>query len=222
MITIGRLGQIKVLNFVTINENDRANAEMFYLSRIAKQLATVPEDSGGEVLKEHPRYQELCELYGDPDIIRRKEMNPDFLEARLVNVTFRHVDPRGKTIGSLRTKQIPNSFDVYALKGMAGRLFGLPPLRIRLIWETGEWDPVAGYDEQEGDSSDEEEEVAEAEMEWAVGKGGSDDEALDRGKSAASAMVGRWVKREVELMDSPRALRFCVDGQEAKIRVEAR
>ncbi|PKS10545.1 hypothetical protein jhhlp_002299 [Lomentospora prolificans] len=222
MITIARLSQLKILNFVTITPNDRANAEMFYLSRIAKQLASVAEDASGNILKEHPRYGELCEVYGEPDVIRRKEINPDFLEARLVKVTFRYVDGTGKVVGGPLSKQIPNSFDVYMLKGMAGRMFRLPPLRVKLIWETGEWDPVAGFDEQEGDSSDEEEEIAEAETEWAVRKDGKEEKILGGGKTVSGAAVGRWIKREVELLDSPRALRFCVDGQEARIRVEVR
>jgi hypothetical protein len=33
---------------------------------------------------------------------------------------------------------------------------------------------------------------------------------------------GRWVKREVELKDGPRQFGYCVDGLEAKIRVERR
>ncbi len=33
---------------------------------------------------------------------------------------------------------------------------------------------------------------------------------------------GRWVKREVELKDGPRQFGYCVDGLEARIRVERR
>ncbi|CAI4216722.1 unnamed protein product [Parascedosporium putredinis] len=199
MITIARLSQLKTLNFVSVTPNDRANAEMFYLSRIAKQLAAVAEDAGAEVLRAHPRYAELCEEYGEPDIIRRKEVNPDFLEARLVTVTFKYLDPAEKV----------------ANKAHLGN---------------GEWDPAADLDEKEGDSSDEEDEIAGDEMEWAVGEqggesaapkglgGGGDQEAGE----ASGGVVGRWIKREQELLDSPRALRFCVDGQEAKIRVEVK
>ncbi|OAQ97006.1 hypothetical protein LLEC1_06364, partial [Akanthomyces lecanii] len=39
MFTIARIGQLQSLNFSQITADDRANAEMFYLSRIAKQLA---------------------------------------------------------------------------------------------------------------------------------------------------------------------------------------
>lgn len=216
MITVARLPTLTTLNFVAITAGDRENAEMFYLSRIAKALATVPEEAEPEILKDHPLYEALCEVYGAPDVIRRQETNPEFLESRLIDVTFRYAGDDGVVT---RMKAIPHTFDIYAVKGMAARLFGLSPPRTRLVWETGEWDPVAGFDEQEGDSSDEEEGVVEAEMGWAVwgeGEGRKDEEEV------AANLAGRWLKREVELRDSPRALRFCVDGQEAKIRVERR
>lgn len=218
MITVARLPGLHALNFATVADGDRANAEMFYLSRIARQLAAVPEDAEAEVLESHPRYEELCGKHGTPDVIRRQETNPEFLESRLIRVTFRYV-AGGEGPAVSRTKEIPHSFDMYAVKGMAARIFGLSPARTRLVWETGEWDPVAGFDEREGDSSDEEEGVAEAEMEWAVG-GLGDGDARVAGE--VGAVAGRWLKREVELGDSPRALRFCVDGQEARIRVEGR
>lgn len=219
MITVARLPGLHALNFATVTDGDRANAEMFYLSRIARELATVSEDADAEVLKSHPRYEELCEKHETPDVIRRQETNPEFLESRLIRVTFRYVAGEGPAVS--RTKEIPHSFDMYAVKGMAARIFGLSPARTRLVWETGEWDPVAGFDEREGDSSDEEEGIAEAEMEWAVG-GLGEGEGDARVAGEMSAVAGRWLKREVELGDSPRALRFCVDGQEARIRVEGR
>ena len=54
---------------------------------------------------------------------------------------------------------LPRTLDIYAFKGFVGRLFKLRPMGLRLIWETGEWDPVGGVDN--GDDwgcSDEEEE----------------------------------------------------------------
>ncbi|CRK34866.1 hypothetical protein BN1708_019638, partial [Verticillium longisporum] len=112
--------------------------------------------------------------------------------------------------------EIPKSFDVYAVKAIAGRMFAVPPLTIRLVWETGEWDPVGGFDEELGDSSDEEDEGLEADLavEIEAAKGFGEDVELRKG--------GRWVKREVELADGPRQLGFCVDGLSARIRVETR
>ncbi|KAI0483221.1 RNI-like protein [Xylariaceae sp. FL0804] len=207
MFTVGRLAKIKALNFGAISELDRQNAEMFYLARIGKHLAAVSEAEETEVLQRHRRYSELCELYGAPMVSRTKEINPGFLEARLVNVHFTYrPDRHGTTVD--RTTRIPRSFDVYTVKGIAGKLFGIKPLRLRLIWETGEWDPVAGFDDEVEDSSEEDEE-------------GSALAGLGE-RSQTDSMVGKWVKREVELQNGPRQLGFCVDGLEAKIRVELR
>lgn len=204
MFAIARIASLKTLNFSQVTPADRTNAETFYLSRIAKQLAAAPESSEAEVLALHPRYKELCETYGEPSIIRRLEVNPAFLEARLITVSFHTRDSEEEKV-----IKIPRSFDMYAVKGTAGKLFGLSPLKLGLVWETGEWDPVAGFDDREGDSSDEE----DAEQ-------GQRADAVAAEESAGKP--GRWVKREVELRDGPRQLGYCVDGQDVKIRVEIR
>lgn len=212
MVTIGRLASLKALNFTAISIKDRENADMFYLSRIARQLASVPEAAEPEIIAQHARYKELCNLYGAPDVIRRDEINPTYLEARLITVHFTHVTARpggGREQQLTKTAAIAKSCDVYAVKGIAGRLFGTEPLRLRLVWETGEWDPVGGFDDEENadDSSDEED---------AVGRSG------EGAAGAQEARGGRWVKREVELRDGPRQLGFCVDGMDVNIRVEDR
>lgn len=205
MFTIARLASLKSLNFTPITPSDRGNAEMFYLSRIAKQLASVPESAEDTVKAQHPRYAELCEMYGEPDVIRRDEVNPAFLEARLVTVSFHWQGQGGRKIA-----KIPKSFDVYSVKGIAGKLSGLPPLGIRLIWETGEWDPVAGVYDREGDSSDDDMDVEEVPTEQA------------NADSESGSKPGRWVKREVELKEGPRQLGYCVDGLDVTIRIEPR
>ncbi|KAK1844799.1 CAP-Gly domain-containing protein [Colletotrichum chrysophilum] len=210
MLTIGRLGCLKALNFTTISTSDRSNAEMFYLSRIAKQLASVPEAAEPEVLAQHARYAELCTIYGAPDVIRRDEINPSYLEARLITVHFHYPHT---TANKTKTTHLPKSSDIYAVKGTAGRLFGKDPLSLRLVWETGEWDPVAGFDEdEEADDSSDEEDAA-----GAIARSGEEETG-----TAQECKGGRWVKREVELKDGPRQLGFCVDGLDVKIRVEDR
>ncbi|KAI1773994.1 RNI-like protein [Hypoxylon cercidicola] len=213
MFTVGRLANLKALNFGTISASDRQDADMFYLGRIAKHLAAVPESQEAEVIKQHKRYAELCELYGSPVVNRQKEINPAFLEARLITVHFTF-QPTSKGDGVVeRTTKIPKSFDIYAVKGIAGKLFGARPLSLRLIWETGEWDPVAGFDDEVEDSSDEEEEEEKREAEEAAN-------LVEN--SQQNNRTGKWIKREAELQDGPRQLGFCVDGLEVKIRVEIR
>lgn len=207
MFTIARVAQLQSINFSTITKADRTNAEMFYLSRIAKQLATVPETAAKSVTDEHPRYADLCQVYGEPDVIRRQEVNPSFLEARLINVEFsyRNMDKQ--------MKKIPQAFDIYTVKGIAGRHFKLSPLAIKLVWETGEWDPVGSFGNHEDAMSDDEE---EAESEHA---GQESEHVLDQAH-VGSEKPGRWLRREVELKDGPRQLGYCVDGLDVKIRVE--
>jgi hypothetical protein len=223
MFTVGRLGNLKGLNFGTISPSDRQDAEMFYLARIGKHLATVPEAREAEIIRHHRRYAELCELYGPPVVNRTKETNPAFLEARLVTIQFVfHPPPAGRrdaaAVPVQRTTKVPKSFDIYAVKGIAGKLFGVKPLALKLIWETGEWDPVAGFDDEVEDSSEDEEELSTTVEERKVTSG-----SAGKGESQQSEeRVGKWVKREVELPDGPRQLGFCVDGQETKIRVEMR
>lgn len=212
MFTVARIAQLKILNFTQIIATDRTNAETFYLSRIAKQLATVPEAAEDSIKVLHPRYKELCEAHGEPDVIRREEINPNFLEARLITTEF-HYEGASEEEKKARIARIPRSFDIYAVKGIVGRMYGLAPLKLRLIWETGEWDPVAGFDEKDDDddgSDDEDDVLVETELEAdKQAAGGEDDQA------------GRWVKREVELTDGPKQLGYCVDGLRVRIRVEA-
>jgi Leucine-rich repeat (LRR) protein len=241
MLVVARMGpQLKTLNFSAITPADRADADMFYLSRIARQLAAVPEGGPAEkeVLARHPRWAELCELYGEPVVVRQKSVDVNFLEARLITAEFTYCeheyvggggghgeedgeeDGEGKTEKKVvKTVQIPKSFDIYAVKGVVGKLFGLSPLRLRLVWESGEWDPVGGFDEVDEESEEEAaEDLAEAEWERRGDVGGR----LGLEASELPKKGGRWVKREVELKDGPRQFGYCVDGLEAKIRVERR
>ncbi|RDA82367.1 hypothetical protein CP533_5999, partial [Ophiocordyceps camponoti-saundersi (nom. inval.)] len=206
MLTIGRLAGLKTLNFTQIGSEDRKNAEIFYLSRLAKQLAAVPESAEPGIITLHPRYAELCSIHGEPDVVRRSGVNPSFLEARLITV---HIHNHRNQ--SRKTARIPKAFDIYSVKSIAGKLFRISPLRLRLIWETDEWDPVADFADT-GDSSDEEEETLAASA--------ADAHRLHDGGPPSESHRGRWVKREVELRDSPKQLGYCVDGMDVRIRIE--
>lgn len=86
------------------------------------------------------------------------------------------------------------------------RLFDLPPYGFRLIWETDEFDPVEKdvNDERPLDSEDESEEEMR----------------VQRGVSEPKA--SRFVRREVELVESTRDIGFLFQGEtgEMRIRVE--
>lgn len=210
MFTLARLANLKILNFSNISPAERTNAEMFYLSQIGKALSAVPEEQEASVVSQHRRYHELCSIYGDPAVVRSgaKTIDPNFLEARLIAFTFYLPANATSTVGEIvtKTKEVPRGFDIYKLKGIVGRLFGLKPMRLRLVWETGEWDPVAGYEDDEMNSSDEEE----------------DRKVPATDEEDASKESGKWMKREVELVDSTRQVGHLIDGAEATVRVELR
>ncbi|CEO60132.1 hypothetical protein PMG11_04772 [Penicillium brasilianum] len=209
MLTLSRFpASLKILNFSTISPQDRSNAEMYYLSLIGKELSATSEAEEPAILARHPRYQELCEAYGEPTITRaieddgsgKKAIHPRSVAARLVKLAFRLSESQSCV------KEIPTSFDTYQVKALVSRLFDLAPYSFRLVWETDEWDPV---EKKTGD-------------EGAVGWDEDCDDEIQAQVPVSSADTSRFVRREVELVDSTRDIGFLFQGEtgEMKIRVE--
>lgn len=225
MLTLARIANLKVLNFSNITLAERTNAEMFYLSRIGKAMAEVPENEEHLVAAQHRRFNELCDIYGALSIVRAgPAINPEFLEARLIKFTFSvATETRERQESNIGTKiqEIPKGFDVYQVKGIVGRLYGLRPLSLRLIWETGEWDPVAGYEdeEEEGDTDEEDEEDFNRVEKEGLASEIHKEKGQDL-KEKGTSERGKWMKREVELENGTRQIGFWIDGSEAKVRVE--
>ncbi|KAF7912912.1 uncharacterized protein EAF01_001933 [Botrytis porri] len=236
MLTLARLGNLQKLNFSGITPQDRNNAELFYLSEIGKELGAVDSEQESTVLSRHKRYKELCDLHGAPAVMRREkaEINPAFLEARLIKFTF--YVPANPKIGQKETiivKEIPKAFSIYRVKGIVGRLLNRRPLSLKLIWETGEWDPVAGYediDEYEDDNAVDNAREALApvglsDLNQKQSKGEDSSMAIDKAASQTYGQIeeskaGKFMKREVELEDTTKDVGLCVDGMEARVRVE--
>ncbi|KAL4742495.1 hypothetical protein BDV11DRAFT_12320 [Aspergillus similis] len=214
MLTLSRLSALHVLNYSTISEKDRNNGELYYLSLIGKELSASPETAEPHILETHPRYQELCRIYGEPHIQRASKAtgseaapNPRSVAARLVRMVFRstQVERASNRREIVKVKEIPRSYDTYQVKAIVARLFGITPFDFRLIWETDELDPVSKENmniEDDWDSEDEEDVSGERTL-----KPGDD---------------AKFVKREVELVDSTKDIGFWFqpDLVEAKIRVE--
>ncbi|KAK5150603.1 hypothetical protein LTR04_006756 [Oleoguttula sp. CCFEE 6159] len=206
MLTIARLSRLKTLNFSPVTPKERLNAETYYLSQIATELSLNPKDQEARIIAGHRRYAELCDEYGEPTIRRSdaKSDNPNSLAVRLIRLTFRLNDSARRAAGDDRppeiTLEVPRSFSVYSVLGLVGKRTGLVPMTLRLIWETGEWDPVAskyGDDDAEyWNSSDEDTDEAE---------GWSD---------------GRTVLREEELVAGTRMVGTWIEASEAVVRVE--
>lgn len=209
LLTLARLPALKFLNFSDATAEERQNAELYYLSRIACELAAVgsSERERWRLLEEHPRYAELCEIYGEPVVPRDEggDTAAGKLEAAIVEFTFYMIDKEGKVMAE-KKKDVPRSVDVYRLKGIVGLLFGIRPLGCRLIWETEEWDPVKG--EEEG---------------WSCSEDEDDDEiGIGKDKAIAESENGKLVRREMELEDGTKDVGFWVDGRKARVRVELR
>lgn len=95
--------------------------------------------------------------------------------------------------------KIPKAFNIYSVLGMVGKRLNVMPLELRLIWETGERDPVALSEGQEGIE------------EW----DSDEEEETDESKNEANS-----VAREVELAAGTRTLGTYIEGREARVRVE--
>ncbi|RKF58752.1 Tubulin-specific chaperone E [Erysiphe neolycopersici] len=216
MITVGRIGTLKSLNFSKITCIERNNAEIYYLSRIAQELAEVAEDESDIVLSRHKRYEELCNNWGPPTISRKGIRSHDSsltVEGRLIKFTFKYMNmhKEGESISTI-CREIPKSIDVYRVKGLVGKLFGISVIDLRLIWETGEWDPVAGYEfsDMENSDDDDDDDITLTE----------NDRFVEDKIAMREDMKSRWQKREVEIFDSTRQIGSCIEGTSAIVRVE--
>jgi Leucine-rich repeat (LRR) protein len=125
MLTIARLApSVKILNHSTITPKERENAEIWYLSRIARELAGSPEKRE-EVLAGHRRWEELCALHGEPAVSEGTEKEKS-LKARLVEMVF--------FAGEKEVlKKVPRGMPVSTLRGCVARWFGMGPLGVKLV-----------------------------------------------------------------------------------------
>ena len=227
MLTLARIAQLKSLNFSTITTADRTNAEMYYLSCIGKELASFPESQAEELIKRHPRYAELIKIYDEPSIIRKEpgRVNPNLLEARLIEFIFYIPEAIDGSQGKKKKIiEIPKTFDVYRVKGIVGRALGIPPLSLKLIWETGEWDPVAGYEDEleDDDNGPQSEDMKYRTIDTVVEPPAKSLSSDGMVKNEEERETGKWMKREVEIMDGTRQIGFWVDSMKASVRVERR
>lgn len=218
MLTLSRFPPtLTILNYSTISPQDRMNAEMYYLSLIGKELSATAEAEEPTILATHPRYSELCSLYVEPTITRAavsdpfgaRAIHPRSVAARLVRMALRlHTGSNDTSKDRVVVKEIPGSFDTYQVKALVSRLFGVPVFGLRLIWETDEWDPI-------------EKEAADETVDW-------DDDSEDEsqydqpGPGVDRPDQTRFMRREVDLVDSTRDIGFLFQGEVGvvKIRVD--
>lgn len=236
LLTIARVPSLTQLNYTDITEAERRNAELYYLSDIAKRIGAATPVEADRIISQHRQWSRLCEIHGEPDIVRKQpeEAAAGTLRARVSEFTFymttkdwetgrvkalgtdssahqpTHVlDEAGAIQNVERKRKIPRTVDVYRLKGIVGQLFGIRPMSCILIWETGEWDPIGGKNDEEG---------------WSVSEDDSGNEADVEGKRPEQKhrKSGRWEKRETELTDGTREVGFWIEGKKATVRVALR
>ena len=219
LLTIARLPGLTALNFAAVRPAERDNAERYYLAQIAAELAAAPAEREREILAAHPRWDALCKAHETPVVRRPREGGDDAeawpsggLGARLVTLRLRRAAEESKAKGQdaqdeVKELVVPRSVSMDRLRALVGRAVGAWPGRVRLVWETGEWDFAAAG--PGGDDLDA----------WSVGSSGASE-----GEDAEGGGVGRQgghrVPREVELARGTRPLGFWIEGREADVRVE--
>lgn len=85
-------------------------------------------------------------------------------------------------------RRIPRSCTVYTLQGLIGKHFGLPPMQLRLVWETGEEDVVAHTYDNDSSSDDD------------IDTDGSDGSANEMGSKPSSATKQAQKKLREEIL----------------------
>lgn len=83
---------------------------------------------------------------------------------------------------------------------------------LRLVWETDEWDPIAGMGSSEDEDTD-------SELTSDVERRANKSTAIEKRKKRDKA---RWTQREEELVDGTKDVGFWIGGKEARVRIELR
>lgn len=112
-----------------ITPKERQSAETFYLSKIGAEICSVSADEETTLMAHHPRYQELCEIYGEPIIKRAtaSSVHPDSLAAGMVRCTLQMENNGSDSPEDMETveRDVPRRFTVSNLLSIVGKAFGI-------------------------------------------------------------------------------------------------
>lgn len=119
MLCIARLSNsVSVLNHSAITFKERENAELWYLGRIASELAGKDAEATKEVLQHHGRWEELCHLHGEPIIPSEAEENDKSLRgSRVIMIRVKEGEREW-------TREIPRSTAVSTVRKIVAGLVG--------------------------------------------------------------------------------------------------
>ncbi|KAG9307361.1 hypothetical protein G9A89_017190 [Geosiphon pyriformis] len=127
---IGRIKQLTMLNGSTISSGDRIDAERYYLRLIVRDLKGISDD----IVKQHPRFKELCELHGTPtadELSFRASSN--ILKDRLLALTITsRLALEEKPIKKI-SKNLLGTMTIRNLKNLLHKLFGIQASRQKLF-----------------------------------------------------------------------------------------
>lgn len=249
--TIARLATITELNYSQITLPERQNAELYYLNQVSKQLAAAVDNTEErEILKENPRWKELCNIHGSPTIISPKPAETaagaGTLAARVTAFTF-HISTQDLQTTRKHAQSIPGHPNETTDKDDSETPIDPTPPSIerrkliprtvdvyRLKGIVGHLFAIRPLSIKLVWETDEWDPVGEGDGGWSVSEDdGSDDDDDDGERRSTSTedeknreknkkKKGLWKRRELELVDGTREVGFFVEGMEARVRVEAR
>lgn len=108
---------VQELNFSKITEDERTQAELYYLGVIARELAEAGPDGEAEVKARHRRWPELCAIHGVPDLPSQSSSGGNSLEAQLMKIVIK-AEEREEVF------EVPKAMKVGRLMWMVGRRWG--------------------------------------------------------------------------------------------------
>jgi tubulin-specific chaperone E len=134
LLVTARLSNIIKLNNSMISEKYRQEAEIYYISTVAREIELQTDKTEDQILSTNPRYVSLCSFYDTPVYHRQKQkVNPNSLAARLATITFALDKNSFERPLQTITAELPKEMSIYSLVGQAGRLFDISPLDISLF-----------------------------------------------------------------------------------------
>ncbi|KAL9108856.1 MAG: hypothetical protein Q9227_006387 [Pyrenula ochraceoflavens] len=216
ILTLARIANLKTLNHSAVTAQDRLNGELYYLTLIEKELQA---EKAGDILEHHHRYNELCAKYDREQKSKPKngkaqnQPSPGSLASKLLKVQFRLQADQTCNVQKTFDCIIPMTMDIYRLKGLVSREFGLPPLSFRLIRDSNSTlsqIPQGTKDDSEDEWS------SDADERSTLGPN-----SRNSGSSVSGALF-EWKRHDTELVSSTQDLSYFIenDVHDVQIRIE--